>query len=300
MAPPPVSGPRGAAWLLLNTQSMTTRFPSRIHSAPPCPSFHPCEQAPGAVGIASVGVALPFTSVRCCNVTTVSSAWKFALWKLRICTAFPPSSVTLFPPSMTVLTLMGRFSVAVTAMRDGRRAAVERDDAALRDRRLQRAERAAGRRCRCRRPSSASRCPPRDRWRAGRVLHDPFGFPACPAVPPVRRRSCRPCRGLPPVPCAPRPPVGAAVAGRAARARRATRGVCAAVAGRAAGRANAARADRATAGPGAAGPGCPAGAGSARRAAVPAGGRRRRRSRCHRTRRWSHIRPRAKQPSKPS
>jgi hypothetical protein len=36
--------------------------------------------------------------------------------KLKIRTAFPPSSVTLFPPSMTVFLFVGMFSVALIGM----------------------------------------------------------------------------------------------------------------------------------------------------------------------------------------
>ena len=49
----------------------------------------------------------------------LSLAWKSALLKLRICTAPPPSSVILLPPSMTVFLLVGRLSVAVTWMVTG-------------------------------------------------------------------------------------------------------------------------------------------------------------------------------------
>jgi hypothetical protein len=58
-------------------------------------------------------------NVRCCNVTRVFRAMKLPLLKLRIRTAFCPSRVTRLPPSMVVLTLMGRFMVAVIGMVTG-------------------------------------------------------------------------------------------------------------------------------------------------------------------------------------
>jgi len=57
-----------------------------MYSAPPSPSLKPCEQGGSAVGIASLGVLLPFFSAMRCSVRPKSVAWKFGLLKFRICT----------------------------------------------------------------------------------------------------------------------------------------------------------------------------------------------------------------------
>src|ERR1039457_1493168 len=67
----------------------------------------------------TTGVVFPLMTVRCWSVTRFSFFIQSGSLKFKICTLPPPSSVTLLPPSMTVLVLMGRFMVLVTGIVTG-------------------------------------------------------------------------------------------------------------------------------------------------------------------------------------
>ena len=108
----------------------------------------------------------------------------------------PPLSVTLLPPSMTIFGPLSLKTLAVFVERDRHRirAAVERDDAALGDRRSRTRRRCSSPACPCRSRGSGARCPP----------------PGRPAAPSPRRSGCR-CRAgrpSPPAPAWPAPPRG--------------------------------------------------------------------------------------------
>src|SRR5262249_47406516 len=100
-------------------ESMTVRLPSRMKTAPPCPSCQPWEQGGDAGGMGCVGVALPLTSRRCWRVRPKVLVIHPGLLKLRMRTALPPSGVFLLPPWMAVFLLVGTSSWAVTAMVKG-------------------------------------------------------------------------------------------------------------------------------------------------------------------------------------
>ena len=116
MAPPPVSGPSGAAWL-----------PVKI-------DVDDGEVAVAHVDGAALAVVPPLRAGRRRGRNRLgrrrlavdqrdvlqrqpkSVACQLGLSKLRIRTAPPPSSVIRLPPSITVFLLIGSFSVAVTGM----------------------------------------------------------------------------------------------------------------------------------------------------------------------------------------
>ena len=138
MAPPPVSGPSGAAWLLVNMQSIDGEV-AVAHVERAALAVVPSLRAGRRRGrdrFRRRRLAIDEGDVLQGQAVVVAPG-SSALLKLRICTAPPPSSVILSPPSMTVFLLVGRFSVAVTAIVTGAAPQLKVMMPAARDRRLQ-------------------------------------------------------------------------------------------------------------------------------------------------------------------